>query len=113
MPSPVVAQLGSTFQTWSFATFSSWSLSETSLGRMASPAVSTTILKQDVEERVHTSWEILLVRKHQQQRILHFPVLNDTGQLCPRLIDSIAVIGVDNKDEALCACSPLAFRPHP
>lgn len=35
IPSPVVAQLGSTFHTWSFAIFSSCSLSETSLGRMA------------------------------------------------------------------------------
>jgi hypothetical protein len=35
IPSPVVAQLGSTFHTWSFAIFSSWSLSETSLGRIA------------------------------------------------------------------------------
>ena len=35
MPSPVVAQLGSTFQTWSLAILSSCSLSETSFGRMA------------------------------------------------------------------------------
>jgi hypothetical protein len=35
MPSPVVAQLGSTFHTWSLAIFSSCRRSETSFGRMA------------------------------------------------------------------------------
>jgi hypothetical protein len=45
MPSPVVAQLGSTFHTWSFAIFSSWSLSETSLGRMAVVDVSSDCLQ--------------------------------------------------------------------
>jgi len=35
MPSPVVAQLGSTFQTWSFAMLLSFSFSDTSFGRMA------------------------------------------------------------------------------
>jgi hypothetical protein len=35
MPSPVVAQLGSTFHTWSLAIFSNCRRSETSFGRMA------------------------------------------------------------------------------
>ena len=35
MPSPVVAQLGSTFHTWSLAILSNCSRSETSLGRIA------------------------------------------------------------------------------
>lgn len=35
MPSPVVAQLGSTFQTWSLAILSNCRPSDTSFGRMA------------------------------------------------------------------------------
>jgi hypothetical protein len=51
--------------------------------------------------RVRTSWQILLVRKHQQQRILHFPVLDDPRELRFRLVDAAAVIGVDDEDKAL------------
>jgi hypothetical protein len=40
MPSPEVAQLGSTFHRCSFATFSSCSLSETSLGLIAADQVN-------------------------------------------------------------------------
>jgi hypothetical protein len=55
--------------------------------------------------RVRTSWQILLVRKHQQQRILHFPVLDDARELRPCLVDAVAVVGVDDEDQALCTCS--------
>ena len=48
-----------------------------------------------------TSLKILLVRKHQQQRILHFPVLNDTRKLRPGLFNAVAIVGVDDEYQAL------------
>jgi hypothetical protein len=59
------------------------------------------------EQWVHTSAEILLVRKHQQQRILHFPVLDDPCELRPCLVDAVAVVRVDNEDKALGAYSTV------
>jgi hypothetical protein len=54
-----------------------------------------------------TSRQILLVGKHQQQRILHFPVLNDPCEFGPRLLDAVAVVRVDDEDEALGSCALL------
>jgi hypothetical protein len=48
--------------------------------------------------------QILLVRKYQQQRILHFPVLDDTGELGTGFIDTVAVVGVNDEDETLGSC---------
>jgi hypothetical protein len=58
-----------------------------------------------------TSLQILLVCKHQQQRILHFPVLDDTGELGTGLIDTVAVVRVDDEDQTLSACDLLACCP--
>lgn len=58
--------------------------------------------------RALTSCDILLVGKHQQQRILHFAILNDTRQLVLRLGDPIAVVAVDNEDETLGAREVVA-----
>jgi hypothetical protein len=51
--------------------------------------------------RLRTSLQILLVRKHQQQRILHFSILDDPRELRPRLVDTVAVIRVDDEDKTL------------
>jgi len=53
---------------------------------------------------VRTPLEILLVRKDQQQRILHFSVLDDSRELRSCLVDAAAVVGVDDEDEALGSC---------
>lgn len=50
---------------------------------------------------VLTSWNILLVRKHQQQRIFHFAILNNPRQLAPRLVYPVAVVAVNDEDKAL------------
>jgi len=39
----------------------------------------------------HTSLYILLVREHQQQRILHFTILDDTSQFRLCLIDTLTI----------------------
>lgn len=57
-----------------------------------------------------TSLQILLVREYQQQRILHFPVLDDAGELGAGLVDTVAVVRVDDKDQTLSACEVLACR---
>lgn len=49
-----------------------------------------------------TSRQILLIRKHQQQTILHFPILNNPVQLLSRLIDTISVIRVNDENQTLC-----------
>jgi hypothetical protein len=51
-----------------------------------------------------TSCQILLVRKHQQQRVLHFAVLDDAGELGPRFLNPALVVGVDDEDKTLSAC---------
>lgn len=48
--------------------------------------------------------QILLVRKHEQQTILHLPVVQDLVQLGPRFVDPVAVLRVDDEDESLSAC---------
>lgn len=102
MPSPVVAQLGSTFQVWSFAIRCRSNASETSFGRIATPLLS---VKSPFLARFETptTRNILLVRKYQQQRILHFAILYYSRQFAPRLLESIAIVAVDDKDQTLCA----------
>jgi hypothetical protein len=56
---------------------------------------------------VRTSCQILLVGKHQQQSILHFPVLDNPCEFGPRLLDAVAVVGVDDEDETLGSCALL------
>jgi hypothetical protein len=57
---------------------------------------------------IRTSCQILLVGKHQQQSILHFPVLDDPCEFGPRLLDAVAVVRVDDEDETLGSCALLA-----
>ena len=52
----------------------------------------------------HCSGDILLVGKHKQQRLLHFPIEYDAMQLLSRLIYAVAVVAVDNENKALGSC---------
>jgi len=58
-----------------------------------------------------TSLQILLVREYQQQRILHFPVLDNAGELGAGLVDTVTVVRVDDEDQTLSACEVLAGWP--
>ena len=51
--------------------------------------------------RSHRIWQILLIRKHKQQRILHLPVLNDARKFSASLFQTIAVAAVYDKHQAL------------
>ena len=51
-----------------------------------------------------TSFDVLLVRKHQQQRVFHFSVQYYPMQLLPGLVDTRTIKRVDDEDETLCAC---------
>jgi hypothetical protein len=57
---------------------------------------------------IRTSVEVLLIGKDEQQCILHFAILDDAGELGSSLIDAVAVVGVNDKDEALGAYGMLA-----
>ena len=48
-----------------------------------------------------TSWQILLVREHEQETILHFPVTQYAVQLLLRLVDTVPVLAVDDEDQTL------------
>lgn len=62
---------------------------------------SAALLPTIRPEREPTIWQILLVGKHQQQALLHFPVVQDLMQLSPCLLDTLPVLRVDDEDEAL------------
>lgn len=103
MPSPVVAHEGSTFQVWFRATVSSCRASDTARGESAEHIHVSGLneLEEGMEEKVRTAIDILLIRKHKQQRVLHLAVLNDARKLVFRLIDTSRVGGVDHEDQAL------------
>jgi hypothetical protein len=48
-----------------------------------------------------TSAQVLLVGKDEQQTLAHLAVADDAVQLLPRLVDALAVLRVDDEDEAL------------
>lgn len=64
--------------------------------------------------RPFTSWYILLVGEDEQQSLFHLPVEDDPVEFLPRFVDSGAVVGVDDEDQALRACtnSESASAPH-
>ena len=45
-----------------------------------------------------TSWQILLVREDEQKTLLHFPVAQYAVELLFCLVDTFAVLAVDNED---------------
>lgn len=58
--------------------------------------------------RERTSSNILLVRKHQKERIFHFSVIDNAMQLLSGLVYAVAITRVDNEDQALGAFTSLA-----
>jgi hypothetical protein len=72
------------------------SFSVTSAGDMANEGLAHdgTWTKQGT----HTSWQILLVGKHQQKTVLHFTVAQYAVELLFCLVDTFAVLAVDNED---------------
>jgi hypothetical protein len=58
--------------------------------------------------RRHCTRDVLLVGKHQEQRLLHLAVEDDAVQLLSCLVDARAVVGVDDEDEALRAGEVVA-----
>lgn len=50
-----------------------------------------------------TSRQILLVREHEEETVLHFPVAQYAVQLLLRLVDTLPVLAVHDEDETLCA----------
>jgi hypothetical protein len=48
-----------------------------------------------------TTGYILLVCKHEQQAVLHLAVRQDAVELLARLVNPVAVVAVDDKDETL------------
>lgn len=50
-----------------------------------------------------TIGQVLLVGKDEQEAVLHLAVVEDLVELGARLVDAVAVLRVDDKDEALCA----------
>lgn len=48
--------------------------------------------------------EVLLVGKHQQQAVLHLPVVDDTVQFLSCFLHALLVGRIDHEDETLGAC---------
>lgn len=127
-PSPVVAQLGTTYQTLSFS-FDRFRASVTSCGFMAVFAVthgqpSKRVLmkrasgaKPEPLGSTATCWnrgcdlcrltsvDILLVGKDQQQAVLHFAVVDDSVQFRLGLLDSRAIRRVNDENKTLGSCA--------
>jgi hypothetical protein len=53
------------------------------------------------KEQLLTTRQILLIRKYQQQTILHLTVAQYTMELLLGLVYSVPVLAVDDEDEAL------------
>jgi hypothetical protein len=51
--------------------------------------------------------QILLVRKYQQQSILHFSVLDNARELGAGLVDTVTVVGIDDENQTLGACTEM------
>jgi hypothetical protein len=69
----------------------------------SSKAVATSLRRHREEEKAkRTIGQVLLVRKHQQQALLHLAIVENLVQLGPRLVDTLPVLRVDDEDETLC-----------
>lgn len=55
-----------------------------------------------------TALNILLICKHQKQRLLHLTVIDNTEQLLSCLLNTLRVIRVDDEDQALRAAVIVA-----
>ena len=72
------------------------------------PSLSPVPLPQRVQPklvrdlgRVHGVGQILLVGKHEQRGVAQLVLAEHAVQLVARLADAVAVVGVDDEDEAL------------
>lgn len=54
-----------------------------------------------MKSRTHTTRQILLIRKHQQETSLHLPIVQNTLQLLPRFLHPMSLFAVDDKHETL------------
>jgi hypothetical protein len=105
LPSPLVAQLGSTFQTWSLAILSRSRAWATSLGRMAEKKVISIYNLASVGyELKHTAIDILLVGEDEENDVAHFAVLDDTAEFGLGFFHASSVAGVDYENESVGAC---------
>lgn len=80
------------------------SFSVTSAGAIANGNVTIHSHKSSHTQRLRTSRQILLVREHKQQTLLHLPIAQYPVKLLLCLINSLSILTVDNKYEALCSC---------
>lgn len=102
LPSPLVAQLGSTFQTWSLAILSRSSAWATSLGRMAEgKVISIYNLASVGYELKHTAINILLVGEDEEDNVAHFAILDDTAEFGFGFLHAGPVAGVDYENESV------------
>lgn len=70
---------------------------------MVSHSVTTPTLSFKLTAR-----NVLLVRKHEEKRVAHFPVLDDAREFGAGLVHAVAVVAVDDKDESLRAGKVVA-----
>lgn len=63
--------------------------------------VSKAYKRKKERRRRLTTPNILLISKDQQQRVLHLAVLDDALEFVLGLVHAVAVIAVDDEDEAL------------
>lgn len=57
--------------------------------------------EKEKKKKKLTTPNILLISKDQQQRVLHLAVLDDPLEFILGLVHTVAVIAVDDEDEAL------------
>merc|ERR1719379_2038017 len=49
----------------------------------------------------HSVWQVLLVRKDEKHGVAHFLLVEHLGELLAGILDTVSVVAVDDKDEAL------------
>ena len=105
-----MAQLGSTFHTWSLAILSRSRAWATSFGRIAvrgfgqhlEPACKDDFFSLHKENAPRlTTVNILLVGKDEQDNIAHFAVLDDAAEFGLGFFHARTVAGVDDENEGV------------
>lgn len=56
---------------------------------------------KEEQKGTRTAWDILLVGEHQQEGVLHFPIVDDLVQLRAGLLQSRGIAGIHHEDQAL------------
>lgn len=100
LPSPLVAQLGSTFQTWSLAILSRSRAWATSLGRIATKECNQYLRHCYCSENElkPTAIDILLVGENEEDDVAHFAVLDNTAEFGFSLFHAGPVARVNHED---------------